>query len=542
MKNIALALLALAGAIVASPGSAQVPPAPPTENQIHTDIDTKLQSAKIPPITAKDVRDILFEINNAIYLNASGYVASSSVNTGAPSLGTPTLQQVAANCLTNVCTYYIATNGNDANDGLSPGTAWRTPNHSLNCSANGGDTVLVQPGTYASRSFHLGHWGAPGTGCTSGTFRTLKCGGSTLHSCIVDDAGSPGSGSILVDSPYWIIQGFEATSNVNSGAGCFGPFFGPKFNPAWQGHHIVFINNYARDCYRGSGLGDYSAFIGFISYHSAYANNDSGISAYELQQFDTAPGTHLFLAGGFIFKAQNPPNSTDGEGFIFDDWDHRQSNHIAYTGRGVIEQSMFIGNGSDGVEAFQSWLSSHYLLSSTLWGNAQDTQSGSNALGEVYTDQSSLQIDHVIMQSTKATNTHFGGATYNVYALVCGYCSGTVTNTDYFGVSGHHYFGSKHNETDAHHPNGYDYTFGAGNVSVDPQFVSPAIPASAPDCSTSSTVIQCMSTVIANFRTTNGAVAAMGYHSPSSCAPDPYWPTWIPVSVVPDGLVSKPCS
>jgi len=147
------------------------------------------------------------------------------------------------------------------------------------------------------------------------------------------------------------------------------------------------------------------------------------------------------------------------------------------------------------------------------------------------------------MQSTKATNTHYVGnppvlQTYNVYALVCGYCSGTVTNSDYFGVGGQNYFGYHHNEAP-----GFDYTFAAGNVQVDPQFVSPAIPASTPDCGNAATVIVCAAPIIAGFKTQNPAVAGMGYQPPGACVPDQYWPSsWLPVSLVPDGLVTKPCS
>jgi hypothetical protein len=462
-----------------------------------------------------------------------------------------------------VGTYYIAEGGSDSYDGTTPSVQliggvthgpWASPNHTLNCSATGGDIIKVQPGTYPSNLFYL-RFGPPGNGCQPGTFRTLKCDGSNLHACIITDAYSPGYSPLVVGTPYWIVQGFEAVGDANNGDGCLGSDYFPQYGSQYNGHHVVFINNYVHDCQTGSAVQDYGAIIGFISYHSAYGANQSGISSYELTPYDSNTNdTRVFVVGAFIFKAQNGPGSTDGEGFIFDDWDHTQSDKVPYTGKGVIEQSMFIGNGSDGVESFSGWSSRHYLLSSTAYGNARDTQSCSNALGEVLTDSSNLVIYHDILVSNKATNTHWcwietapGSGNYvqtqqpsfNVYALVCGYCNASsfVTYTDYFGVNGQHYFGYHHAEAP-----GYDYSFGAGNVQDDPVFTNPVIPTTAPDCSLSSTVVQCMATVINNFTTHNPAVAEMGYKPPANCAPDPYWPTWIPVNVIPDGIVTKPCN
>jgi len=281
--------------------------------------------------------------------------------------------------------YYITPGGDDTKDGQTIATAWATPNHRLNCSAFGGDVLHVQPGTYRSSNFHLGRWGPVGTGCQPGTFRTIECDGPTIHSCIVDDASSPGFGAIWISSPYWIVKGFEATANHSARDPCLSALNqGPSSSN--KGHHIVFMNNWAHDCYRASGGSDYVAYIAFMSYHSAYSSTESGISYYELAPVDTYPGTHVFGVGLFIFKAQNPPRGTDGECFIFDDWDHKQSNSVAYTMRGVIEQSIFAGCGSNGVEAFSGWASSHYLLSSTLWGNSQSTSTTGNALGEVLAD------------------------------------------------------------------------------------------------------------------------------------------------------------
>jgi hypothetical protein len=174
--------------------------------------------------------------------------------------------------------YYITTSGNDnTNDGKTIATAWKTPNHTLNCC----DTILVEPGTYPGSSFYL-TFGPEGCGCQSGTFRTLKCDATNLHACIINGDLSPGYGAMTIGSPYWIIQGFEGTAP--SFGSCIGSGYFPDVGAQWNGHHIVFINNYVHDCNRSSLA---AAFIGAISYHTAYGYTDSGIDFYEPRMTST---------------------------------------------------------------------------------------------------------------------------------------------------------------------------------------------------------------------------------------------------------------
>jgi hypothetical protein len=545
-------------------------------------------------------------------------------------------------------TYYISLSGNDSNNGLTPATAWKTPKHNLNCSATGGDTITVQPGHYPSTSFYLTNWGQPGAGCQAGTYRTLKCAGPTLSACFIDDALAGGFAVLYIDTPYWIIEGFQ--TSANTGQGCMGGAYFPPSNQ--RGHHIVFINNWTHDCSRSSAPADYNAFIGLVSWHMAYGANDSGLDPYELvpcQPVDcssTYSGTHVFVAGAFVFHAQNPPNSTDGEGVIFDDWDCTQQSWCAtfgpFTATGAVVQSMFIGNGSNGVYSFNASQSQHNVFSTTVYNNNQDTQSCSNALADVFWNGGAMNLDHVIVQSNVQTNTHWcqanftgsvsggtltvsnincgnpggwcgpiwvgmtlngsgispaptitailagtttaqaiyanGNLTYagagttgsftlscspncptvptttamfangfstpfvnNIYALLSSFGSGTVTNTNYFGLNGQH-FGTGAFTTN-------HVTFGSGNSNLTANFSNTSVlPTSStgPDCSTFATTTACMQSVINGMKYTNASIpAGLGYQPPGPCGTDPgnaAWPAWIPVSIIPTGLVTVPCT
>lgn len=466
--------------------------------------------------------------------------------------------------------YYITTSGSDSNNGTSIATAWATPNHALNCSSLGGDYIHVQPGTYSNQQFGASPpnsgaptttpFGAAGTGCSGhGVFRTVQCAGTTLGACLIDNTGG-GYWTVWITTPYWIFKGFQVTAPVG-----FDPCIAVGYNDGVQyapvtsnGHDVLLINNWVHDCQRtGSAIGDYVAVIGQVNFNTAGQGTDSGIDIYEPDNFDTNSGTHIFVAGAFVIGTTITVSDTDGEGIIHDDWDCTQHNvcHQAYTGQGVIEQSMSIGNASNGVEVFNSRQSSHYLLSSTIYSNSQNTDTFGNALGEVVTSQNGtpLTADHIIAVATKATNTYCnnsgcspaGHTTFNYYALstLCG--GGTVTNSNYFntasGSGGVGNVQSCGGWTDS----------GGNQANVNPSLASPAIPTSV-NCSTYATTTACMSGlgIIGNFvaGNTSGspAINTMGYQAPGACGTDPgnsstYWPSWVPLAVIPAGIVTTPC-
>jgi len=67
-------------------------------------------------------------------------------------------------------TYYVSTQGSDANDGLSERSAWRTISHAAKV-AKAGDTVLVLPGDYGPECVVVANSGREGAPIV---FRSLK--------------------------------------------------------------------------------------------------------------------------------------------------------------------------------------------------------------------------------------------------------------------------------------------------------------------------------------------------------------------------------
>lgn len=141
-------------------------------------------------------------------------------------------------------TFYIATNGNDAN----PGTAaqpWATPDHALRC----GDTIAHS---------RIGGTSGPARPQTA-TISPWICNGTYVQSCLFTNS-VVGTSIMVVNSSNWLVRGVTAVNNVQYG-GCFG---------GWRRLHR-FVNVYAKNCGAGTGTSgqDYVAYVGSLFYGGA---------------------------------------------------------------------------------------------------------------------------------------------------------------------------------------------------------------------------------------------------------------------------------
>ena len=451
-------------------------------------------------------------------------------------------------------TYYLNTaggGGSDSNNGLSTGAPWLTPNHALNC----GDTITAAAGTYANANFITGNWGTV-TCPANNNVAWLIC--ATFDACKINTS-SAGQGGMWIDTSYWGIQGWEVTVTGGPYAGCF--VAKPASGSPVEIHHIIFANDVANGC-TGGGPGsgnasttasvDYLAIVGNIAYNAVAGNGEcyQGISIYQPIASDTLPGTHIYIAGNFSWDNVEPDpcaggTPTDGEGIALDTLNGLQGGLPAYAQQVVVDNNIAVFNGSNGVALTGSGnsLAHVYLRNNTTYGNMTDAnQNVASGCGQInlsgYPDSSTtyavsftlayanLAVPSGSTEPACGSNPAYAFTVYNgngtdfVYNNL-GY-SAAGNNTLITGSTGFAY--------------GPNNTFG-----VNPSFANPVNPP-APSCGSSTSVPNCMATVIANFKPTNTAAKSSGYQIPSTVSRyDPLFPQWLCNVNLPAGLVTPGC-
>jgi hypothetical protein len=488
--------------------------------------------------------------SGGLYTAPATAPATALVAITATSVSDPSKSATAAVTivLPSGATYYLApaaSGGNDANNGLSSGSPWLTPNHSLNC----GDVIIAAASaSYSSSSFETGSWGT--VNCPAGnSVAWLKC--VTFDACkLIAGGGQPG---FYVDKSYWGVQGWEVSATGQNSTWCFGAV--PSHSNPLEIHHIIFANDVANGCQQGGFVSsnngrnasvDYLAIVGNIVYDAAQngSNCFSGISIYQPIESDSLPGTHLYVAGNLssgTFDA-NPCAGgipTDGNGVIFDTFDGDQGAlPAAYSAQAVADNNILIANGGRGLQASNNSIgagpfASIYLRHNTLWGNNGDLNQGSNFCGELLLDASFSTQAFSNLAVTNATN---GCGKSPIYAYFVG---DSTTTTDQVSEN----WGYAASATNAGIENSAGFSYASNNTfGVNPGFANPSAPG-APTCGNYSSVPSCMAAVIANFTPTNTAATAYGYEMPGSTSVyDSLFPQWLCNVNLPSGLVTMGCS
>jgi hypothetical protein len=216
-------------------------------------------------------------------------------------------------------TYYISPNGKDSNSGTSPTAPWLSPNHPVAC----GDVIIAAAGTYDSGNFANGGNFGTVSNCpsTSGGidskggiyFANLICAGPDIESCNIVGNGYT-STTVWLDKSNWAVTGFKSSNPNNVWGSCFSA----TPSGTYSIHHVAFINDWDENC-PGDGTGgggnpgdsssstDYLAIVGAISHNAAGGTSEcySGLSIGVPKNYDTAPGTHIFVAGVFAYNNIN---------------------------------------------------------------------------------------------------------------------------------------------------------------------------------------------------------------------------------------------
>jgi parallel beta-helix repeat protein len=131
--------------------------------------------------------------------------------------------------------------------------------------------------------------------------------------------------------------------------------------------YVRFIGNITADC-MGGGIAamqsDHVRIEGNISARNAFTSpwQNSGISLYQAQAIDNAPGWHIVIVNNVSALNDNwapPPGqkyATDGNGIIVDDGRNTQlgSTAGAFPHATLVENNLVFGNGGSGIRAFES--------------------------------------------------------------------------------------------------------------------------------------------------------------------------------------------
>jgi hypothetical protein len=442
-------------------------------------------------------------------------------------------------------TYYLAPSGNDKNKGLTSQTPWLTPNHPVNC----GDTIIAAAGTYPYGAFESTFGPVTGSGHC---FAFLKC--ATYDACYsIGNGTDPTNGMIFVSTSHWWVQGFEVQnpSPTGANASCF------KASPLTAATitDVAFVDDIANGCglgafttapyylnYNSGASVDYLFLIADIAYNGAQstASCASGTSVFAPANYDTLPGTHIFVDQYFGWGNIEPVdcdgrNSTDGEGVIFDTF-----SQYSYTGQSVIENTITVFNGTNGLENFASATTPVYVKNNTAYGNGAGL-TVKEYCGEIVDEgmktlYNALYVGTANIAKTNAAS-HCGTTPYS--ALM----AGDLTSQNVFSGNWGYSAAGYNTFTWGTYTG---FSFGTANtLGTDPEFANPptSIP-SAPNCAGYANAPACMASLISGMTPKAPGTAGLGYQPVSSTSVyDPLYPQLLcSYSSQLAGLVTQGCS
>ncbi len=275
---------------------------------------------------------------------------ASSASAVAPGNGCPAALGIDAGFYTCSRQFFVSPSGSDTNSGTSLAQALATVGAATKLSLQGGDCVTVEAGTY-NEAVVLSTPGSADT-CTG---------------YVVFRAASPGAAKIVSANPYQtvtaaasyvMLDGFDLQDTGDGAA------FSAGTNTVVGGHvvvyhHIAAIRNIAHDSGGGGILAihtDYIRFEGNTVYKTSTTSPyyESGMSLWEAQASDTAPGFHIVIRNNISYQNAewNVANATDGEGIILDSFDYTDTTYgtTPYHQQSLVENNVVWGNGGRGIQ------------------------------------------------------------------------------------------------------------------------------------------------------------------------------------------------
>lgn len=444
----------------------------------------------------------------------------------------------------SAASYFLATaagGGSDANNGLTSGTPWLSPNHALNC----GDTITAAASTaYSASNFDAGKWGA--VTCAGGNnVAMLNC--ITFDTCKITVNGQSG---MKINASYWGVQGWEVI-NAGTSGGCFvvTPTGGSTI------HHIIVANSIANGC-PANGISsfplsttvgaDYIAAVGNVIWNAAKSTVecDSGISIYEPIKSDSVPGTHIYLVGNFAFDNSSPTHCNgggggsstfDGNGIVLDDVGSTQSGGTAYNQQIVVDNNLAVWNGGYGLGLTGNGSSSSqiYYRQNTSVNNFRATNTSATTCGDITElgPFSLVWLFQSLIQTFGATGCSGPTTLYGVAVNGADATDKVFSNLIYSATG---------SNTVAISSPGFSVLTNV--VGTNPLLANPVDPGQ-PNCTGKTSTVDCMAGVIANYTPALAAAKSYGYQSPSSTpVADRLFPAWLCNVTLPSGLITMGCA
>ena len=170
---------------------------------------------------------------------------------------------------------FVRQDGDDANDGTTPGSAFRTIRHAAQAAVSG-DMVVVAPGHYLEGDIGLNEGGKPEhplwlIGDSSG-----KLTGSVPGPVCIDAGGQHDTAFTLVNRSYILIRGFYIMGARQAGIqvrACAGN--GDNCKPTWKSENVTVSDNIVFSGHRGIDMTDTANSMVFNNL--VYGNASTGI-------------------------------------------------------------------------------------------------------------------------------------------------------------------------------------------------------------------------------------------------------------------------
>jgi hypothetical protein len=338
-------------------------------------------------------------------------------------------------------TYYVSGMGNDNNDGLSPGRAFRTLQKAADLTQPG-STVFVLNGIYQNLDPVAAVLSINKSGRADAWIRYKAYPGQTPKIKVRNWAGISVNGASYITVEGFTIEGnrdelsarldyvWSQKNNLNNpitSGNCIGvaPLY--QSNPEQRSRQVIIRKNIVYKC---PGAGIYTMRADYVrvednvvwgnAYYSPYAN--SGVSFYQSWNSDNSTATKMIIQRNIIYGNKNlipffysSPNPsqrviTDGNGIIIDDSRNTQtqsgSTGRAYIGGTYVANNIVYENSARGIHVFLS--DNVAVVNNTTYRNSSEPATPEGEITTVCSSKVNVENNIMYPRPDRPANTRIG--------------------------------------------------------------------------------------------------------------------------------------